>query len=144
MNSIEYFTNKNKIIHEVTGFDLVPNNQLIDIPITKKMVEDMEEYVNSTSGRSTEKDGTVYLTYFHYAVVIHLTDKNCLYCGTYKSHNCKGCPLNDNNNNCFQEGSTYQRTVPLLGSLSVDRKRYIQDQLYDLAKEFVKAHKGKL
>jgi len=142
VNSIEYFTNKNKIIHEVTGFDLVPNNQLIDIPITKKMVEDMEKYVNSTTIYT--KNNVVYLTYPHHKYIIHLTNDNCLYCAVYRSYNCEGCLMNDSGNNCLQKASTYQRTIMLLRTLNDDKKRYIQSQLHKLAKKFVKANKGKL
>ena len=88
---IEYLIAKNKLIKDVTGLVLIPEDQLVD-----------HKFNNQDIGRFIPKG--------------YLSGDNCTYCIKY-IHNrnprttrdkCKGCPMDKANNNCFCSWSTFE------------------------------------
>jgi len=89
MTTIEFLTRKNEIVFAVTGVQLVPDNQLIDLP-----------YIKLSSDYYEEEDD----------LELSLHAKICPYCETYRDKpnanmyakiNCTKCIMQIKGNGCF-------------------------------------------
>jgi len=89
MTTIEFLKRKNKIVFDVTGVQLVPDNQLIDLP-----------YIKLSSDFCEEEDG----------LDLSLHAKICPYCETYREKpdgtkytriDCTKCIMEHKGNGCF-------------------------------------------
>jgi len=124
MGSVSYNNEKNEITMKHLGNILIPEDQIIEIEITKKMVLDMKEYVNSP---------------------INLLDAdNCLYCGKYWngfSNTCNNCPMELANNRCGTDANnTYDICDVATEQLSLEKKDELRIDLVSLGKRFIEAH----
>ena len=127
MTSKEYMIAKNNIIYKYIKMPLVPDSQIIDIPVTREMVISMMQYTVSPT------------------TTMMLDSFNCLYCSEYFSFiflDCVGCPMGDNDNKCNRSpNSTYDTCDDLLSKLPKDLYHEVTNELQELAKQFIKANK---
>jgi len=129
----EYYKKKNAILEKYIGIKLVPNNQMVDIPVTRRVVTEMKKFVNFMSRRQhrmyTEKV---------------LRASNCPYCALYSTEQtffgCGECVMKAKGNHCKELGNSYGRCMSAIRSLVMGQKP-LADELLELAKEFVKAIK---
>ena len=141
MTPKEYSYTKNKIVLKHVGKPLMLPSNIIDIPLTDKMVSNMEKYIDTLDG------------IYDCIGVYPITVNNCPYCATYRKEEvngtigivCTGCPMLIDDNFCLKKGSTFNVCDNIIKQDSFDTKNLSKD-LLTLAKEFVvrNKHKGKL
>jgi len=146
MRVLKYLETKNEILNKVTGFDMIPEDQLEDIAFTEAIFWSMKKYVDILQGQKTCR--------------VYLTSDNCPYCAVYnaeldideeddfdidedepKSTGCVGCPMYKAGNQCFVAESSYKNTTAFLKTLDTKEKRALQKKLTALAKKFLSSNK---
>jgi len=131
MTPYEYLHFKSSITEKHLGIKIVEDSRLKDIKATQEMVDDMHHYVDTVIEERPD--------------VSPLRGLNCPYCAIYNESfaddiNCTGCPMDTAGDNCFHQGSTYNKCVEVVEDDNFDRTE-IQDELLAFAIQFVSAHK---
>ena len=129
MNNTTYIDKKNKIILRRLGVTLVPEEEIKDITITEKMIDNMQEYVSTNSKSTKEHD------------LLTINTLNCTYCAVYYNHDaifgeCDGCPMYENFNCCEYPDSTYRDCMNIVHEVDFDITGLV-NELSELAKEFI-------
>lgn len=131
MTPLEYLIRKNIAVTEHIGRTLVPEKQLVNIPLTKRMVEQMEVYLELAE------------RYTPLGQFYPLVDENCPYCAYFASSDnldCGDCPMSEAGNECSNINSTFE-TVDNLVKNSKSKKEKLSRDLVALAKEFLESNK---
>ena len=129
MNSIEYANKKNKVIGEYVGITLIPDSQIVDLPITAEMITNMEEFVEAWGSGVSDHS------------ILPISSLNCLYCTEYEEF-CTKCPMAKEGNKCVspKDDSTFYTCVEALNKLPSDRIVDLSNDLVILAKEFINSN----
>ena len=129
-----YLRKKNKILDDALNVTLIPEDQIVDLPITTSMVKIMLQYI-AKYRHGVYNKGEIYLN-----------EKICPYCAMYvHTYDCNGCPMNKANNCCHDSDSTFKIILRKINyHTDIETRTDIQLKLVKLAEEFVKANKGLL
>jgi len=122
MNNLQYMIEKNHILFEHIGQILVPDDQLVELPLLPSMVLSMKNYL--TGGI---KD-------------FLLSATNCLYCVVYNTHNapsCVKCPMALAGNKCSGISSTLHSCSNAIDKLDDDARLELEKALIDLAERYI-------
>ena len=136
MTTTEYMNKQNLIVSNYTDRILIPEKQILDIPVTVKMLENLEVYMATLSNVKTGRKVAAAINAGNI-----LNSNNSLYCATYLSiSDCRGCPIYEANNDCADLDSTYRQCYLDTGFLSRKSIRAMQEELVKLANDFLEAH----
>ena len=131
----DYYLDKNKVTMTFLKQLLVPADQIKNIPVTVKMVENMQKYINELKNTSQAK-----LDAGNHDIL--LSDWACPYCAAYflKKVSCDGCPMSSANNLCASMDSTYHECSKAVNKLNGEEKWKMRGALLALAIRFVEYH----
>jgi len=129
----QYTDKKNKIVYKHTRLVLIPKDQVIEMPVTQEMVENIKSYLEVLKDAGSEpiKSNTLLGTY------------NCLYCSEFffLDDDCADCPMSKAGNFCLSGTGSYTDCCNVLDNAPREKHLALQGELHTLAQEFFKAHK---
>ena len=113
MTALEYLKAKNDLVERVTGYILIPEDQL-------------EEHKPD-------------MTKFEPRLV--LSELNCTYCTLYYDEYCNRCPMKEASNGCIDYlGTSYSKTRYTWEEKATEED---QEEMYRLGEQFQKEYKEK-
>lgn len=132
LDNEEYFDRKNSLFLKHTGLILIPEDQIINTPVTKQMVSEMEYFILVAEELFIKQGG------------VPVSKNNCPYCTLHNTketkYDCRGCPMDEADNNCKLEGTTVEACEEYLENHRESIKPLALD-LIKLAKEYIEANK---